>query len=158
MLQKRFKTQHKTLAYGLINLADTVRGPNSGNDPPGLSDGGMVKIQAGRTDIQLSLRVSGKSNENRPNFAFIYGSVASYPEDVETVEDALEWEDILAAPEMWSDVEEDSREDARSVHRAKRDSGRCLINFPQYRHGLEQRELHRNGERTRVRQEQESPF
>lgn len=58
--------------------------------------------------MHLTLLSTGKTGEHIKEFACLYGSIGSYPGDVETVEDAIEWEEIYHEPEIWTNIETDS--------------------------------------------------
>jgi len=96
MLQQRIKKQHKTLAQAFVNMNEV--------------------LQAGRLEFQKDMTASFQKSDVTSTFASIFGSIATYPEDVETVEEAIEWEDYLDNPDFWSDLEgsDDELEDINS--------------------------------------------
>ena len=67
-------------------------------------------MQSGRRELQLAVNLVSKTGEPVHSYAFLYGSIGTYTEDIETVEDAIEWEDYYNEPNSWSNVDADSDE------------------------------------------------
>lgn len=62
-------------------------------------------MQSGRKELQIALQMNGKNGEPVYDYAFLYGSIGTYTEDIETLDDAIEWEDHFnEQPHSWSDL------------------------------------------------------